>query len=157
MTVMQMKGLTPQDFALNHPAGRLGKRLTLRVVDLMHSGSQLPTLAPQASFLDVVLAVGQGSLGAVSVVDVQGFLLGIITDGDIRRSIPKLNAGVLDHLTAGMIMTRDPVVVTPEVLAFDALKLMEERNSQISVLPVVDKENRSLGLLHLHDIVRSGL
>ena len=157
MTVMQIKGLTPQDFALNHPAGRLGKRLTLQVADLMHSGSQLPTLDPQASFLDVVLAVSQGGIGAVSVVDLQGFLLGIITDGDIRRSIPKLNSSALDSLTAGMIMTRDPVVVTPEVLAFSALKLMEERNSQISVLPVVDAENRSLGLLRLHDIVRSGL
>lgn len=157
MTVMQMKGLTPQDFAINHPAGRLGKRLTLQVADLMHSGSQLPALDPQASFMDVVLAVSQGGIGAVSVVDLQGFLLGIITDGDIRRSIPKLNSSALDSLTAGMIMTRNPVVVTPGVLAFSALKLMEERNSQISVLPVVDEENRSLGLLRLHDIVRSGL
>ena len=157
MTVMQMKGLTPEDFAINHPAGRLGKRLTLRVSDLMHRSHQTPSLDPQAPWLDVVLAIGQGGLGAVSIIDQQGKLLGLITDGDIRRSVRKTESTELGCLTADAIMTSNPVVVTPEVLAFNALKLMEERESQISVLPVVDAEHHSLGLIRLHDIVRSGL
>jgi len=158
MTVMQLKGITSSDFALNHPAGRLGKRLTLKVADLMHSGQEVPTLAPTAPWLEVVLAIGQGGLGAVSIVDDQSYLLGLITDGDIRRAIgSNTDPSDLQTLTAATIMTRKPVVVTPDTLAFDALKLMEERESQIAVLPVVDAEYRSLGLIRLHDIIRSGL
>ncbi|MFB2816376.1 KpsF/GutQ family sugar-phosphate isomerase [Umezakia ovalisporum] len=157
MTVMQMKGLTPEAFAVNHPAGRLGKRLTLRIADLMHGGKEAPTLTAETPWLEVVLAIGQGGLGAVSVVDDGGHLLGLITDGDIRRSVRKTQSTELDFLTAEMIMTPNPVVITPEVLAFDALKIMEERDSQISVLPVVDAHKRSIGLIRLHDIIRSGL
>ncbi|MBD2338962.1 KpsF/GutQ family sugar-phosphate isomerase [Calothrix sp. FACHB-156] len=157
MTVMQMKGLTPEAFAINHPAGRLGKRLTLRVADLMHSGQDYPKLQPDAPWIDVVCAIGQGGLGAVNIIDKQGYLLGLITDGDLRRSIRKTPAVNLDNLTASMIMTRNPVIVTPDTLAYDALKLMEERESQIALLPVVDAERYSLGLIRLHDIVRSGL
>lgn len=157
MTVMQMKGLTSEDFALNHPAGRLGKRLTLRVSDLMHSHSEAPTLTPSAPWLDVILAIGEGGLGAVNIIDEQGSLLGLITDGDIRRTIRQTKSAELDSLTAEAIMTHQPTVVTPEILAYDALKLMEERESQISVLPVVDENHLSIGLIRLHDIVRSGL
>lgn len=157
MTVMQMKGLTSEDFALNHPAGRLGKRLTLRVSDLMHSHSEAPTLTPSAPWLDIILAIGEGGLGAVNIIDEQGSLLGLITDGDIRRTIRQTKSAELDSLTAEAIMTHQPTVVTPEILAYDALKLMEERESQISVLPVVDENHLSIGLIRLHDIVRSGL
>lgn len=157
MAVMQRKGLTPEAFAVNHPAGRLGKRLTLRVADLMHCHEQNPTLAPAAPWLDVVLAISRGGLGAISIVDDQQRLLGLITDGDIRRTIRHTDTAQLDHLTAAAIMTPDPVVVNPATLAFDALKLMENRDSQISVLPVVDDDHHSQGLIRLHDIVRSGL
>jgi arabinose-5-phosphate isomerase len=157
MTVMHMKGLTPEAFAYNHPAGRLGKRLTLRVNDLMHCDNLVPTLAPQAPWLEVVLAIGEGGLGAVNIVDDHQFLIGLITDGDIRRTIRNTESIKLDGLSASDIMTRNPVVVTPDTLAYDALKLMEERESQISVLPVVDAERCHVGLIRLHDIVRSGL
>ena len=157
MTVMQMKGLTTEDFALNHPAGRLGKRLTLRVSDLMHRHREAPTLPDSAAWLDIILAIGEGGLGAVSIINEQGSLLGLITDGDIRRTIRQTKSAELDSLTAEAIMTHQPTVVTPEILAYDALKLMEERESQISVLPVVDNNHLSIGLIRLHDIVRSGL
>lgn len=156
MTLVQMKGLTPEDFAFNHPAGRLGKRLTLRVSDLMHS-SDHPKLLPEAKWTDVVCALTQGGFGAVNVVDRQDLLLGIITDGDLRRWMMKIQSNELDNLTAKDMMTDSPIVVAPESLAFDALQLMEKRESQISVLPVVDRERKSIGLIRLHDIVRSGL
>ncbi len=157
MTLVQMKGLTPEDFAFNHPAGRLGKRLTLRVADLMHSNSDYPKLSPEAKWTDLICALTQGGLGAANIVDENNYLLGIITDGDLRRRLVKTKSSELDNLTAGNIMTSNPVVTTPEVLAYDALKIMEERESQISVLPVVDAERHSIGLIRLHDIIRSGL
>lgn len=156
MTLVQIKGLTPEAFAFNHPAGRLGKRLTLRVADLMH-GTDYPKLTPEAKWTEVVCALTQGGFGAVNIVDSEGLLLGIITDGDLRRWIMKIQSTELDHLTAKDMMTINPTVVAPETLAYAALQLMEKRESQISVLPVVDREQKSLGLIRLHDIVRSGL
>jgi arabinose-5-phosphate isomerase len=134
MTVMKVKGLTSDDFAVNHPAGRLGKRLTLRVGDLMHCDGENPTIAMGSSWVEVVRAISKGGLGAVCVIDDAGRLAGIITDGDCK-----------------------PVVATPELLAFDALQLMEDRPSQISVLPVVDQEGKCVGLIRVHDIVRTGV
>lgn len=157
LTVMQMKGLTPEDFALNHPAGRLGKRLSLKVSDLMHRGDRNPTVSPATSWLEVVSAITRGSLGAVNVVSEGGVLAGIITDGDLRRAIQKINPAELLNLSAEAFMTRNPVTVTPGQLAYSALQLMENRPSQISVLPVIDAETRCVGLLRLHDLVRSGL
>jgi len=157
MTVMKVKGLTSDDFAVNHPAGRLGKRLTLRVGDLMHSDGETPIIAAGSSWIEVVRAISKGGLGAVCVVDSNGHLAGIITDGDLRRAIEQTSHESLAKLTCDDFMTRKPVVATPELLAFDALRLMEDRPSQISVLPVVDEDQRCVGLLRLHDVVRSGL
>jgi arabinose-5-phosphate isomerase len=157
MTVMKVKGLTTDDFAVNHPAGRLGKRLTLRVGDLMHRDGENPTIETGSSWVDVVRAISKGGLGAVCVVDGDGRLAGIITDGDLRRAIEQTSHESLARLTSDDFMTRKPVVVTPELLAFDALRLMEDRPSQISVLPVVDGDERCVGLIRVHDIVRSGL
>lgn len=156
MTLVQMKGLTPEAFAFNHPAGRLGKRLTLRVADLMN-GADYPQLTPEAKWTEVVCALTQGGFGAVNIVNDQEFLLGIITDGDLRRWMMKIKSTELDSLTAEAMMTKSPIVVTADTLAYDALQLMEARQSQISVLPVVDQEHKSIGLIRLHDIVRSGL
>ncbi|HET9525793.1 MAG TPA: KpsF/GutQ family sugar-phosphate isomerase [Pyrinomonadaceae bacterium] len=157
MTVMKVKELTPDDFAVNHPAGRLGKRLTLRVSDLMHRNGENPTIATGSSWIEVVRAISKGGLGAVCVVDPHGRLAGIITDGDLRRAIERTGSESLAKLTCDDFMTRQPTVASPELLAFDALRLMEDRPSQISVLPVVDKDQMCVGLIRVHDIVRSGL
>jgi arabinose-5-phosphate isomerase len=157
MTVMKVKGLTSDEFAINHPAGRLGKRLTLRVADLMHCDGDLPTIASGSSWVEVVRAISKGGLGAVCVVDASSRLAGIITDGDLRRAIEETSHASLANLTGDDFMTRKPVVATPELLAFDALRLMEDRPSQISVLPVVDQDQICVGLIRVHDIVRSGL
>jgi arabinose-5-phosphate isomerase len=157
MTLMKVKGLTTDDFANNHPAGRLGKRLTLRVADLMHREGENPTIATGSSWVDVVRAISRGGLGAVCVVEESGRLAGIITDGDLRRTIEQTDHAALAHLSCDDFMTHKPTVATPELLAFDALQLMENRPSQISVLPVVDGEGKCVGLIRVHDIVRSGL
>ncbi len=157
MTLMQAKGWTLEEFAQNHPAGQLGKRLTLRVADLMHGGQDNPTICEEAAWLEIITAIGKGGLGAVNVLDSAGRLVGIITDGDVRRALGTLETGGLKSLTCDAMMTRNPVVAAPDLLAYDALRLMEERPSQISVLPVVDVERMCVGLIRLHDIVRSGL
>ena len=157
MTLMQVKGLTPDDFAVNHPAGQLGKRLTLTVADLMHSGADNPTIALGALWVDAVKGISAGGLGAVNVVDDAGRLAGIITDGDLRRAIQESHPAALANLRSDELMTRNPTVASPQLLAYGALQLMEDRPSQISVLPVVDDDRVCVGLIRLHDIVRSGL
>lgn len=154
MTLMEAKGLTAEDFAANHPAGRLGKRLTLTVESLMHPS---PNVSPSAGWIEVVTSISTYALGAVNVVDDDGRLVGIVTDGDLRRTIGRTDAADLVLLNASAMMTANPISAEPSMLAYDALQLMENRPSQISVLPVVDGEGVSVGLLRLHDVVRSGL
>lgn len=157
MTCMQMRKITPEDFAFNHPAGRLGKRLTLKVRDIMCKGTDNPTLPFQASWIEIVGAITQGGAGAVNIINEQGQLLGLITDGDLRRWMQKTKPSELQNLTAEMIMTSNPVTVIADFLAYDALKLMEKRPSQISVLSVVDDQGLCLGLIRIHDLFKSGL
>jgi len=153
VALMNVKGLTTEDFASNHPSGRLGKRLTVRVADLMHPS---PEIRVDANWLDVVKAISSYALGAVNVVDNDRSLLGIVTDGDLRRTVERTSSAMLDTLSARDMMTPDPITVDPLMLAYDALRLMEERSSQISVLPVVDGFE-CVGLLRIHDIVRHGI
>ncbi len=154
IALMTAKGLTSEDFAANHPAGRLGKRLTLRVADLMHAS---PDVSPAAGWLEVVKAISDHALGAVNVVDDDKNLLGIVTDGDLRRTIERTPADELASVNAEGMMTPSPTTASPDMLAYDALRLMELRPSQISVLPVVDHDSKCVGLLRIHDVVRSGL
>ena len=155
MTLMQRKSLTPEDFAFNHPSGRLGKRLTLKVADLMHSDA--PTVTSQTALIELISAISQGGLGAVNVVDEATHLVGIITDGDLRRTFEKTEHNSWSTMLAQDIMTASPTTVSADCLAYKALQTMENRPSQISVLPVVSEQGTSLGIVRLHDIVRSGL
>jgi arabinose-5-phosphate isomerase len=154
MTLMESRGLTAEDFAANHPAGRLGKRLTVTVESLMHES---PNVSPGDGWLDVVKAISKSALGAVNVVAAGGELIGIVTDGDLRRTIERTAPDAFGGLTSKDMMTANPITASPEMLAYDALQLMENRSSQISVLPVIGGNGECVGLLRLHDIVRSGL
>jgi arabinose-5-phosphate isomerase len=153
MTLMQVKQVTAEEFAINHPAGKLGRRLALRVKNLMHSGENNPVIGEHASWKQVVNAIDRGKLGAVSVVDAEMQLLGIITDGDLRRVMQRTPVEELESLAAIDMMTKKPVVAHPDMLAYDALQLMEKRSSQISVLPVVLASNEVSGLIRIHDII----
>ena len=155
MTVMKAKKVTPEAFALNHPSGRLGKRLTLKVQDVMPDGR--PTVALDARWLDIVSCISEGGLGAATVEDGDGAILGLITDGDVRRAIQRTDPAQLNDLRAGAFMTRRPSTVEGGALAYTALQTMENRPTQISVLPVVDDDGRCIGLVRIHDLVRSGI
>jgi arabinose-5-phosphate isomerase len=154
LTVMELKGVTRDAFAANHPSGRLGRRLTLRVRDVMHD--ERPGVGPETPLLEVVGAITEGGLGAVNIVATDGRLLGIITDGDVRRALQSREPAELGSLRADEVMTEGPVVTVPDAMAYEALKLMEDRPSQIAVLPVVE-DDRCVGLVRLHDLVRIGL
>ncbi|WP_269542297.1 KpsF/GutQ family sugar-phosphate isomerase [Cerasicoccus fimbriatus] len=146
--LMKARQFQPDDFALRHPGGVLGVRLLLKVRDLMHTGRELPTIAPNAGFREVIAESTRPNLGAACVVDDNGILLGIVTDGDVRRSL--LKESFLEF-RADEIMTRDPVAIQVDASINDALEIMEAR--KIYVLPVVDgPERKLLGLLRMHDI-----
>lgn len=157
VALMHAKKLDQNDFAINHPAGRLGKRLTLKVEDLMHSGLDNPTLLATAPWIEVVSALSKFRLGAVNVVDEAGLLLGIITDGDLRQTVKQQSPSEWSSLASASMMTANPVTVMPHQLAYDAYLKMQQRSSAISVLPVIDEQSRCKGLITLHDIVKSGL
>jgi arabinose-5-phosphate isomerase len=156
LTVMEMKGVTRDAFAANHPSGRLGRRLTLRVRDVTHGAEEQPAIGPGAPLLEVVAAITDGGLGAVNIVGDDGGLLGIITDGDVRRTLQRCSPAELGELRAEQVMTSEPVTIDPDAMAYEALRVMEHRSSQIAVLPVVEG-GRCIGLVRLHDLVRIGL
>ncbi|MBS1960023.1 MAG: KpsF/GutQ family sugar-phosphate isomerase [Bdellovibrionales bacterium] len=152
IALMQMRGFTAEDFARNHPGGSLGRRLQLKVSDLMHPLSKAPSVTATATMDEVLKLSTERKLGAVLVVD-QATLVGIITDGDIRRALSHKER--FFQLLARDIMTAKPISVSPMLLAFDALRKMEERESQISVLPVVNDRGYALGLIRIHDLVQT--
>ena len=155
--VMAANGVTPERFARNHPSGRLGRRLLLRVDDLVHTGDELPTVVMDSTLLEVVAELSGKGLGGVGVLDRDGHFAGIITDGDLRRAIGQLLSDDVHSLSAAALMTTTPVTVLPGERAYEALRLMEDRPSQISVLPVVAPDGTFVGLLRLHDLVGAGI
>jgi len=154
--LMQLRGFTEEDFAKNHPGGSLGKRLLLDVSDLMHSAEDNPTCSPDKPMVDVIPELTRTALGGITVVDNSLAVLGIITDGDVRRGLERLGRDFPDAV-AEEVMSVDPSTVYADEKAIDALLLMENRPSQITVLPVIDRESRCVGMLRLHDLIRAGL
>src|SRR6188508_1432986 len=149
--LMEMKGFGSDDFAKFHPGGTLGKKLYLRVADL-YIKNEKPKLAKDRSLKEVIVEISSKRLGATAVVDKNDFLLGIITDGDLRRMLEKNIS--LDGVTAADIMTVTPKSIGAEELAVDALDLMRKRS--ITQLVVVEN-GKYLGFIHLHDLIREGL
>jgi arabinose-5-phosphate isomerase len=149
--LMNLRGFKPDAFAQNHPGGALGNRLNLKVSDIMHHGDLVPLLSREASMDDVVVATTSKRLGAVLIVEGTQ-LLGIVTDGDLRRALKHKEK--FFTLKASDVMTRAPVTVRDDELAKTALELMENRPYQISVLPVVDAAGHWKGLIRIHDLVQ---
>ena len=154
-SVMVVNSVSPRDFSRQHPLGQIGRNLILTVNDVMHTGTKLPVVDLSASFKDAVIEITNKTLGCVCIVDEDNNLQGIITDGDVRRVLQKFDE--ISNLKALEIMTENPVTVSPDKLLGEALSIMENRNTQINVLPVVDNDNKLLGIIRLHDIVRSGV
>ncbi|MEN9723184.1 MAG: hypothetical protein RJB38_1170 [Pseudomonadota bacterium] len=151
VTLMKIRGFDQRAFALNHPGGSLGRRLQLKVQDVMHPLSVTPLVSPQDSVEKILEEAGKRNFGAVLVVEGPR-LAGIVTDGDLRRALRHRES--FFHLRAQDIMTPTPVTTTPESMAYEALEQMENRPSQIKELPVVDSQGQVLGLVRLHDLVR---
>lgn len=156
LALLQRHHFTANQFAVFHPGGSLGRKLLLTVGDIMHSGNENPVVKGETTVQDALFVITDKGLGAVSVIDEKGIMLGVLTDGDIRRGLSK---GV-DFLQRPVteLMTREPKTITKEKLAAQALHIMESNHPKpITVLPVIDEEKHVIGLLHMTDLVRQGV
>lgn len=157
IALMQSKNFTMDQFALNHPAGRIGKRISLKVEELMLKGQQLPISKPHTKLIDSLVELSNKRCGCLLVVDDQNTLQGIFTDGDLRRALQKNGYEALNS-SINNLMTSSPRWIAPQALAWQALQLMEAiPQKEITVLPVLDDNKRVLGLIKMHDILQSGI
>jgi arabinose-5-phosphate isomerase len=153
--LLTLNGFSSEDFSRLHPSGALGRRLLFRVKDIMHSGKSLPVVMSGAPMREALITLTEKAIGAVVVVSATGDLLGIFTDGDLRRAIQQHEN--LLNIEIDELMTKNPVVIHEGRMAAEALNLMENRPSQIYVLPVLDGDNKVAGIIRLHDLVQAGL
>ncbi|MCI0508554.1 arabinose-5-phosphate isomerase [Chromohalobacter marismortui] len=153
VALLEARGFTAEDFALSHPGGSLGRRLLLKVEDLMHHGERLPRVALGSPLRDALLEITRQGLGFTCVIDETGHLAGIYTDGDLRRTLDRHDD--LHHLRVDDVMTHGGKTIRPSLLAAEAVKIMED--NRITALAVVDDEGRPVGALHMHDLLASGV
>lgn len=153
VALLSARGFTAEDFARTHPGGSLGRRLLIHVRDLMHSGPALPVVPQTASLKEALLEMTRKGLGMTAVVEADGRLLGVFTDGDLRRCLDRgldlHGSGIAD------LMTRNPITVAQDALAAEAVHLMEER--KINGVLAVDGDGRLVGALNMHDLLRAGV
>ena len=151
VALLEAKGFSPKDFALSHPGGTLGRRLLLHVDDIMHRGGEIPQVTADALLRKALLEMTQKGLGMTAIVDAENKLMGIYTDGDLRRS---LDHGVDVHTTRiGSVMTRNCKTAKANILAAEALSLMEAH--KINALIITDDNNTVIGVLNMHDLLRA--
>jgi len=155
MALMKLRNFQPEDFALYHPGGQLGKRLLLTVSDIMRSGEANPIIGVTAGLSNMLCEITSKRAGAVSVVDDDHHLLGLVTDYDIRRVLEK--GGDILAMTVPEIMNKKPTFVYVDEKAIRALEIMESREKPFLVLPVLDRREKVVGMIHLHDLVARGL
>lgn len=156
LALLKQHNFTASQFAIFHPGGSLGRKLLLTVENIMHSGDENPVVDSQTTVQDALFVITDKGLGAVSVVDANGIMQGVLTDGDIRRGLSK-GVDFLQRPVAEL-MTKAPKTITKDKLAAHALHIMESNKPKpITVLPVVDEEQKVIGLLHMTDLVRQGV
>jgi arabinose-5-phosphate isomerase len=152
VALLEARGFTAEDFARSHPAGSLGRRLLLKIGDIMHVGERLPSVHEDASVSDALVEMTRKGLGMTGVVDAEQRLLGVFTDGDLRRTLD--DAGLDFRATnVARVMTRRPKTIAPECLAVEAARLMEDY--KIHAVLVVDADQRLVGALNIHDLLRA--
>lgn len=151
--LMEKKGFTKEDFLMYHPSGKLGKGLTYKVRDLMITGDKMPVVSDDENFTDVINTISEYKLGMAMVVDSDGKLSGVLTDGDIRRTVIKYHD--ISTLRIKDVMTSNPKRITSDAYAASALNLMEKFS--ITALAVVDENNVPVGVIHVHDLLRAGV
>lgn len=157
VVLLNRRGFREEDFACFHPGGSLGKRLLLRVRDIMHTGDAVPTVAVDTLIKDAIYEISSKKMGVTAVLDPAGKLLGVISDGDLRRWMEKTEKTGENLLAkrAGDIMTPDPKVIGKDALAAEAMAIME--NNSITCLMVLDADRRPEGVIHLHDLLKAGV
>jgi len=153
MALLDSRGFTEDDFALSHPGGTLGRRLLLRVNEIMHQNTDIPIVKHNASLKEALVEITQKKLGMTTVVDQDGKLTGVFTDGDIRRAFDN-NANV-HETTVENVMSHNPKTITSNILASEALNIME--SFKITSLVVVNENHQPNGIIHIHDILQAGV
>ncbi|MBO9489591.1 KpsF/GutQ family sugar-phosphate isomerase [Endozoicomonas sp. G2_1] len=153
VALLHARGFTADDFALSHPGGSLGRRLLLRLADIMHSGERLPKVQRDALVKDALVEVSRKGLGMTSIVDEQNQLVGLFTDGDLRRILD--NKTDIHQASIETVMTAKPIVASPNMLAAEALKIMQEK--KINGLIIVDDNNSPIGAMNMHDLLNAGV
>jgi arabinose-5-phosphate isomerase len=153
IAVLEARGFTEEDFARSHPGGSLGRRLLMHVEDVMRTGEQLPMVAPHASLRDGLIEMSRKGLGMTAVVDADLHVIGIFTDGDLRRTLDQPSD--IRSLRMEQVMTANPRTISPGVLAAEAVHVME--TARITQLLVVDETKRLIGALNVHDLFRAGV
>lgn len=153
IAIMHQRGFTKEQFAELHPSGFIGRKLLTKVADLMHTGKRIPTVSLTATMRDAILVIGEKRLGCAFVVADNGKLAGVLTDGDIRRTLAQHENPLAESVQK--FMTKQPAMVGPDALAAEATRIMEGRS--ITVLPVLDAAGVPVGVLHLHDLVQAGM
>lgn len=154
VALLERKGFKEDDFALRHPGGILGRKLLLHVEDLMHRGSDLPLVHEETPMKETILVITSKRFGVTAVTDRRGDLVGVITDGDLRRALE--SKGDIFRLKAKDLMTRNPKIISPEALAARAVEVMEEY-SITSLFVLQNGGRRPLGVVHLHDLIKAGI
>lgn len=158
MTLQKKRNFRAEDYALNHPGGRLGRRLTLRVSDIMRHGEEgRPVVAPTATFQEVLCEITGKHLGATGVADNHGSLAGIITEYDFRSTIQKHGKESFTLTAESMMNSRPALVLRPDQMAFEAMQAMRDRPHTLSIAPVIDAQECYIGMIHITDLVRAGL
>jgi len=152
--VSTLKNFNEENYALFHPGGRLGKRLSYRVTDFMYSIDEIAVAKPDDNLTKVFIKMSEKNHGAILIIDENGILSGIICDGDIKRILTKFRQ--VENLTAADVMTKSPKTISEDTLAYDALLTMEKSNS-FFVMPVINQKNQPVGLLRMHDLLKAGL
>ncbi len=157
MALMAARGFSVEDFGATHPGGQLGKRVLLKVEDLMHSGDENPAVGLDATVEQALLAMTNAAVrGAVTIVDDDGMLRGLFTDGDFRRVMQEeADRNDVMARAIGDVMTREPTTVTVGTLAYEALNVMDER--EFDNVPVIDEDGRAVGILDIQDLMKAGL
>jgi arabinose-5-phosphate isomerase len=151
VALLDARGFGHEDFARSHPGGSLGRRLLTHVRDVMRTGADIPAVSERATLAEAVIEISKKRMGMTAVVDDAGRLVGIFTDGDLRRNLER--AGDIRAMSIAAVMTRNPRTIRPEALAAEAVELMETRKS--TQLPVVDTDGKLVGALNIHDLFRA--
>ena len=153
IALLESRGFSAEDFAFSHPGGALGRKLLLRVSDIMHADNEVPRVTPETPLHNALLEMTEKGFGMTTITNTQGELLGVFTDGDLRRIID--SKADLSSVNMSQVMTENPKTVNNDMLAAEALTIMEK--ASITAVVVEDTSNHPIGVLHMHDILRAGV